>query len=113
MISGPRALAAGISGLTAASSLRSVCELVPDSAAARAIGKAYLESTDGAGAKLRLLTQGFEKKGPASRAMWVEHVRRQRERDFETADVVVVAGWVLAETEAQLCALQVWDGARR
>lgn len=33
------------------------------------------------------------------------HIDRRRARDFETGDTVIVDGWVLARTEARLCAL--------
>lgn len=120
VIGGSRALSAGISTRLLSTDVPALAtvpidhpvnEFVQDSATARAIGRAYLESTDAAGAKIRCLTRALDETASASRAVRVERVRQLRERDFETGNVVVIAGWVLAEIEAQLCALRVsgWE----
>jgi len=78
-------------------------EWLPDAAAARIIGGRYLAEVPGAAQRSpdwgRRL--GDQPDAAARRALLCE----RRSRDFTTDDVVLIDGWVLAATEAQLCAL--------
>jgi hypothetical protein len=84
--------------------------LLSDIAGARAIGLRYLalapEEADRA-ALAAALFSGFAE--PPASPIEFARLRRtlaaQRDRDFAAGDTVVIGGWILARTEARLCAL--------
>ena len=78
-------------------------EWLPDAAAARTIGGRYLAEVPGAAQHSRALGRLLcdQPDAAARRALLCE----RRSRDFTTDDIVLIDGWVLAATEAQLCAL--------
>jgi hypothetical protein len=89
-------------------------ELVQDRPDARLLGKAYVWSY--AGARRRPPTSVELVNGILPRALRTRSVvedrrelrravRARMEEDFSRARVVSVAGWMLSETEARLCAL--------
>lgn len=73
---------------------------------ARAVGRAYLAT---APAEAALAAEAL---GPllAARPLWPV-LRRRIGEDFTSGDTVMVDGWVLARTEARLCALCALTGA--
>lgn len=82
-------------------------EIFRDPEAARSIGRRYLAAYPHEAANVRRLAAELE----AERPRGPEGLRRaladRRQRDFRDGSVVVVAGWVLARTEARACALTV------
>ena len=77
--------------------------------AARAIGEAYLtqinvERTDEAILEAARGTSALISRAPDDTAAVVALVERVR-RDFRAARVVSVGGWVLSQTEVELCVL--------
>ena len=78
-------------------------EWLPDTAAARAIGDAYLADNPDAAQRTRALARLLRRQPDAAACRALLHDRRSR--DLRADDIVVIDGWVLAATEAQLCAL--------
>jgi hypothetical protein len=84
--------------------------LLTDIAGARAIGLRYLaiapEEADRA-ALAALLFSGFSEPpgSPIEFARLRGTLAEQRDRDFAAGDTVVIGGWIVARTEARLCAL--------
>jgi len=77
---------------------------------ARRVGREYLAQApdDADPDRLAEILFGDPRTAAAmSSAALRAHVARRRARDFETGDTVIVDGWVLARTEARLCALTV------
>lgn len=81
--------------------------IFPDPAAPQALGQAYLERYP-AEADVRLLMRSFQDDAdlPEARDL-AQRLGERRSRDFRDGDTVVVEGWVLARSEARLCALTV------
>jgi hypothetical protein len=86
-------------------------EWLPDAAAARAIGDVYLAQVPDAARRTRDLGRLLRDQpdADACRAL----LRERRSRDFGTDAIVLIDGWVLAATEAQLCALARQPGQAR
>jgi hypothetical protein len=76
-------------------------------AAARAIGRRYLADHPDEADAGRLAHQLFGKDGaaPVTAADLRRAVDAARSRDFARSDTVVIDGWLLARSEARLCAL--------
>ncbi len=69
------------------------------------IGKAYRQkqpAEDNANKLQDLLTRNYPNQQPEQ---WHARLEQQIKKDFETADMVVVQGWILSTTEARQCAL--------
>jgi len=80
-----------------------VAELLPDPVGARAIGGLYLEICPEARRRARALGCDLRAQPDAAArraALWA-----RRCRDLEAENIVLIDGWVLAATEADLCAL--------
>jgi hypothetical protein len=84
--------------------------LLPNITAARKVGERYLAQTPEERCTLRLteaLFGGALHHPPAADAL--PHLRRiieaRRHQDFTRGDTVILDGWLLARTEARLCAL--------
>lgn len=72
---------------------------------ARSVGSRYLATGAAAAAATRGLRAALQASAPRDTAalrVWLGHRARQ---DFARERVVLLEGWVLAETEAQTCAL--------
>ena len=82
---------------------RCVAELLPDPAGARAIGRLYLDAYPDATRRTRALASALRAQ-PDAAARRAELWAR-RGRDLAAEDVVLLDGWLLAATEAELCAL--------
>jgi hypothetical protein len=84
---------------------RALRTILGDPDAARALGRAYLGREPGAVHGVMELARDLM----AAAARGPEAVRRRvamrRECDWRAGNVVVVDGWVLARTEAELCTL--------
>ena len=84
--------------------------LLTDIAGARTIGLRYLALAPDEADRTALasaLFSGFSE-SPASPIEFTElrsTLAAQRDRDFAAGDTVVIGGWILARTEARLCAL--------
>jgi len=85
-------------------------ELVGDLSGARAIGTRYLviapEERDAAFLARHLFAGVAD--GPhhaAGMSALRQAIGAHRQRDFTTGDTVIIDGWILARTEARLCAL--------
>ena len=78
-----------------------------DPEAARSIGQRYLEAYPHEVAHVRRLAADLDAKRPRGPEAVRRALAEQRQRDFRDGSVVVVAGWVLARTEARACALTV------
>lgn len=78
-------------------------------AAARAIGRRYLTVRPEEADAAYLARQLFGEDGatPRSFAEMRDAVGAARDRDFAQGDTVLVDGWLLARSEARLCALCV------
>lgn len=96
----------------ARSAIRDSCDAVAtlwsDTGSACRVGRSYLAQVPEDADRDRLVAILFGEKGAHAR-MPAEALRarfaRARQRDFEAGDTVIVDGWVLARTEARLCAL--------
>jgi hypothetical protein len=88
-------------------SMRLLGDLFRDLEKARSLGRRYLASHPEAEAGARRLAELLLRVGPSGRAELARLLERRRQRDFERDRVVVLRGWVVAETEAQMCALTV------
>lgn len=75
--------------------------LLGDPESAREIGRAYLQTAPGDGNRERLTTQLAARLDRPTRDTLAASCRE----DFARGRTVMVNGWVLAETEARLCAL--------
>lgn len=89
--------------------------LIERRADARALGCAYLRLHPEEAAREPLLERllpdiqrGSEVLRRLTTARLREAARRQRERDFARGDTVLIDGWILARTEARLCALTIF-----
>ncbi len=76
-------------------------ELFGDASFAARIGRIRLAEDGKAGARGRMLIADL---APDSARAKAERLHERIAADFETLDVVVVDGWVMARTEADLCA---------
>jgi hypothetical protein len=74
---------------------------------ARSLGRQYLATCPGAETGARQLAELLLRAGPGDRGDLARLLARRRQRDFERDRVVILRGWVVAETEAQACALTV------
>jgi hypothetical protein len=79
---------------------------------ARQIGARYLdlapEDSDPVALAARVFgAAGHPPQNPRDIAALRQAISVQRERDFATGDTVIIDGWILARTEARLCALTV------
>ncbi len=89
--------------------------LIERRADAQALGRAYLRLHPEEAAPEPLVEQLLPGAGRGSESLrrlttsdLREAARRQRERDFARGDTVVIDGWILARTEARLCALTLF-----
>jgi hypothetical protein len=79
-----------------------------NSDAAMAVGRIYLEMVPEEGSEAWLVDKVFGGKGliRSQRLPLLEpRVRRLRKQDFVRGDLIEIDGWLLARTEARLCAL--------
>lgn len=84
--------------------------LLSDLGGARAIGRRYLalapqEAAPGLLARCLDAETGAGACGEAGPERLRRALDEQRRRDFAAGDTVVIDGWILARTEARLCAL--------
>lgn len=84
--------------------------LLSDISGARAIGVRYLALAPEEANRTALaasLFSGFSEPpgSPIEFARLRSTLATQRDRDFAAGDTVVIGGWILARTEARLCAL--------
>jgi hypothetical protein len=90
---------------------RRLVQSLHDSSSARAVGAAYLRimpyEADVQALLARLLEDQPALSGSRSAAATRGLLRRSIRADFAGERVVAVDGWLLAETEARLCALAV------
>ena len=79
--------------------------LLADPAAARELGKAYLSTApDTATVDMQALLR--ELSNPRTRATpLARHLARRVQDDFEHGNTALVGGWLLARTEAAVCAM--------
>jgi hypothetical protein len=87
-----------------------VVSLLSDVPGARVLGARYLrmapEEADGAALAAELFSHLAEQPGTAIQFAEIGRtLAERRERDFAAGDTVIVGGWILARTEARLCAL--------
>jgi hypothetical protein len=76
-------------------------DMFGDDRLAAHLGEVHQERDSAAGARGRALAA--ELKGLQADARQ-ERLQARRQRDFETLDIVTVDGWVMARSEADLCA---------
>lgn len=106
----PSALA-GFSWMQSSWLRRATVEMLLGNVAdAREIGARYLAAVPEDADPARLAAQLFQgmQDVPYAPAEWAALRRRIRERlqqDFASGDTLIVDGWILARTEARLCAL--------
>lgn len=81
--------------------------LFPDPAAARQVGRAYLEAYPADADREKLLTLFDAVFSSPRPERFRDKINARREHDFQRQDLAVVGGWVLSVTEARLCALTV------
>ncbi len=81
--------------------------LFPDLAAARQVGRAYLEAYPSDADREKLLAVFDEVFSSPRPDRFRDKINARREHDFQRQDLAVVGGWVLSATEARLCALTV------
>lgn len=104
---------AGVAATTAAGDARALARLLAHRESARAVGRAYLRTrpaeSDAAGLVARITADpgvaralGTAAAGDAALARALDRAIRA---DFTARRTVKVEGWVLAATEARLCAL--------
>lgn len=75
---------------------------------AATVGRAYLAQRRYHGSAVDLSTELMQRLGIGSRASqidWNRRINRQCRHEFAAGDAVDVDGWLLARTEAGLCAL--------
>lgn len=79
--------------------------LLADPAAARELGKAYLRTAPNT-ATIDMQTLLRELSNPRTPAApLARHLARRVEDDFEHGNTALVGGWLLARTEAAVCAM--------
>ncbi len=81
--------------------------LFPDIAAARQVGRAYLDAYPLDADREKLLALFEEVFSSPQPVRLRGKVNARREHDFRRQNLAVVGGWVLSATEARLCALTV------
>jgi hypothetical protein len=88
-----------------------VADLLPHAPAARMIGERYLATAPEERSASRLAAALFGSMPPKTRAdagalsRLRQAVDARRRHDFACGDTVILDGWLLARTEARLCAL--------
>jgi hypothetical protein len=97
---------------SSASGRASLAALLSHLPAARLVGRHYLSLVPeerSAAALRRVLFDGadLEDGRPAGLERLRAHVHARRRQDFAAGDTLVVGGWLIARTEARLCALSV------
>lgn len=81
-----------------------LADLFTDTAAARAVGEAYLRAHPGAAHRAQLLAgAGLDPLGP--RSLSRAAFERRRQRDFAQGDTLLIEGWLVARAELCACAL--------
>jgi hypothetical protein len=86
-------------------------DLFPDPHSLRAVGALYLRHHPEEIASVRHLMQAAAIGGSGSSNAFARMIAERRRIDLERADVVIVAGWILARSEALLCAAAALDAA--
>jgi len=87
--------------------MRLLGDLFRDGEKTRTLGRRYLATYPDAEIGARQLAGFLLRADPGGRADLALLLERRRQRDFECDRIVVLQGWVVAETEAQACALSV------
>lgn len=82
-------------------------EIFGDRAAAQALGEAYLRRYPTRPESAEVMKDLLADHSPRDAAALGRLVTERRVRDFREGRTVVLDGWVLARSEAQLCALTV------
>lgn len=72
---------------------------------AQSVGARYLVSQPGAQSATRELGATIRARPPGDTAALRAFLRARTREDFRTERIVLLDGWILAETEAQACAL--------
>ncbi len=87
---------------------RRILALFDDVGAAQVMGRQYLDSYPDEADGDRILGEMVNDAGRARPIRGLEDmIARARERDFRRGDTVIIDGWVLARTEARVCALTI------
>jgi len=82
-------------------------EIFGDRAAAKALGEAYLRRYPIPPDPADVMRDLFEDHFPRDASALARLVSERRVRDFGEGRTIVLDGWILARSEAQLCALTV------
>lgn len=86
-------------------------DLFPDPSSLRAVGALYLRRYPEELASVRHLMRAAALRGSGSSNAFARMIAERRRIDLERGDVVIVAGWILARSEALLCAAASLDAA--
>jgi hypothetical protein len=87
------------------SSDQGLSELFRSPRKARALGERYLALHPEAAGRAALAARLGLDAAPISRASLRERLASLRERDFAQRRIVAIDGWILARSEAEICAL--------
>lgn len=82
-------------------------QMFGDVASAQAVGRAYLRSHPHDGNPRLLIADLLGPGVPPNAASLARLLAARRSREFRDGETVVVNGWVLARSEARLCALTI------
>jgi hypothetical protein len=81
--------------------------LFPDRQRARVIGAAYLETDPRARDGSLALARFVHAHSPGLREDWIRLLRERIEEDYRVDRLAMIDRWLLAQTEAEACALTV------
>jgi hypothetical protein len=82
-------------------------QLFSDRAAARGLGKRYIDLYPREAQRILLFEKLVSSLQPGSSRELKAIIARERESDFQNNRIVIIDGWLLARTEAEVCALTV------
>ena len=84
--------------------LRCIAEVFRDLEGVREIGKRWLEMNSGKSTHSQVLAELMSEPMPQDPVDFRRYIVDRRELDLRNDDIVIVDGWILARTEARLCA---------
>lgn len=84
---------------------RCLLQIFSDLEAPRALGRRYLKSYPQESGREQLLETLIDGTAPGDHEALRKRLARRRGQDFRNGNIVIVDGWILARTEAQVCAL--------
>lgn len=102
----PRSHGAFVSSLTKARIEHSLRALFSDIDAARVLGMRYIDLYPSEAQRIVLLDKLFLSAPRTSRELKTI-ISLEREYDFQNNRTIIIDGWILARTEAEVCALTV------